>query len=289
MRKFNIVLPIISIFLVTAELCNAQGIDALYPPLINGRPDFSGVRFGVQNEKGRFQGKRPSVMKRGFIVRYEIPPGHHSLPPDINLYLAKDRPAEAEIEEDEKDTMIRYVRTLDDLKGFVKIRTETDALEFLRFGSCAYHMYKFSTQIEEIYCISDTSILPSRKDHESVFWATVDQCRRFNLTPVRILNPLTPKERRELEDDESDDDREEGKKSRRRGGSKRFFLIERTVDPGNGSPLLNPRRNPNPYRIVEEVGPEGQWRIVSAQEIPIPAVEYKKLIRQSSLLELFPE
>lgn len=279
--KIKLILAVGLLFCVGDGICMADSLEMFYPPLINGKPDFSGKRFTVRDARGIFKGKRPSMMKKGFICRYETPPGHHSLPPHVNLYLARDTEEEDEIDvEDSKDTLIKYVHTLNDLKGFVRIRSETDALEFLRFGSCGYNYTKFSTVFEELFCIRDTSVLPSEKDNPALEWATEEQCRRFNFSPPKILNPMTTKERKEME--KGEDNEKGSKEGRQRGKAKRGFLIERTVEIGPHS-TLETSDSDIVFRVLEEVGPEGQWRIVSSTLIPISQKDYDIILFQSNL------
>lgn len=289
-------------FYFYAGISAAQNLEAFYPPILNGKVDFKGLRFIIRDETGRVKGSRPSVMRDKFILNIEGPLGDLPAPGTGRYFLKRDNikkhggkgdgreddkgEGELEKEDEGSDTLIRYVRTLDDLQGFVKIRTETAALEFLRFGSSLIGYQFFDPNIREVYCIrtEDTSLLPDPivpKVPRNAMWATMEECQRFGFFPPKILNPLTPKESAKIEKKENRAEKEieDTKRADRQGKDKRFFLIERTVHAsGFGRAPLIGRGKSMFLHITEEVGPEGQWRIVTTQQIPLSAVDSRQII-----------
>lgn len=272
-------------FIISAGHLPLQAQESFYPPLLDGKPDFEGLRFIVRDEEGIGRGYHPNVMLHGFILKREGPPVDDPVLGSKRYYLARDRNVLNEGKEEGKkdkdnDTLIQYVRTLNDLQGFVRIRTEKDALEFVRFGSSLIGYQLFDPKIEEIYCLVDTSLLPDPKRDipPNINWSTLDDCQRLNLSPPKILNPLTRKERSELSEgaDEGEAHSTDGAKSRKRRKAKKFFLIERTVIASLRSSLLRPGEV-KVLRITEEVGSDGQWRVVATQEIPLSDEDFSKI------------
>ncbi len=267
-------LSICLFFFLKFQFCVCVHAEELhYPPRLErlkGRIDFAGERFLVVDRARRLSGlKAPSpLMKKNVMILYERRNYHQRIARPRDMYLVKLKrgmnsgsPTDSfQIILNDGDTLIRKVRTLNDLRGFVKIRTETDALEFVRLGSSVLGGRQFEERIQEVFCIR---VEDTGKIDDLVTWGTVDECRRVGFAPPNIIN-LSPTRRSHT--DKGKDKNDEDEKGRDQEDDGPFFHITRIV-------FSSKDKIHEFLRLTEEVGPAGQWRIVFRQSLGPPNVE----------------
>lgn len=268
------------VFIICFTLVESLSAEELhYPPLFDGRIDFSGERYSMGDDSTRLYGfhlKRP-IMKEQFFILKESRKYHEFIPEPRKMYLVRikkqtkvaKRANRFEIRLAEGDTLIRQVKTLHDLRGIVKIRTETDALEFVRLGSNTLWSRLFEPRIEEVFCIRTED---SKGVDFMVDWGTTKECQMVGFHPPVVVN-LTPKrgktgeresekhdDNQDRKNNDDDDDEMEDEKE----GS--YFHVTRTV--------YSMKDNFHQFlRVTEEVGPEGQWRLLSEKFLAKPNAE----------------
>lgn len=253
------------IFLMKSFAYSAD-VTEFYPPKFGTRIDFEGYRFGLRDDSGNFLGDRVATMKKTVAVVIEQRrPYVKYIPRTHKLYLAK-LPQKNKLGEEKRknDTdLIKYVQTLNDLRGFVKIRTETDALEYVRFGSSLFGMEIQNPWLEELFCVRRSD---SAGIDDDVYWGTEAECAEFGfrLPEIEMIDErdmTISDEDKNLESDDKDyggmikERGDEGRKKDR----KRWFRITRTVH--------YYRERVAFQRVTEEVGPAGQWRIIKKEPI----------------------
>lgn len=176
---------------VVAFLIGSQysmGQDLLPPNL-----DFEGLRFrdaAFDNVSivildgdidGRYTGYKIPFLKKGYKIEDD-----HNLPlgggdpiyrkPVINpvKYLIKEEKVKGGSRFFRR---VKKIETLNDLKGFVRIRTAHEALEYLRLTTSMITHSKFRHAMEEIYCVSNFVETAPEFQHKPV--APMAECKQY--------------------------------------------------------------------------------------------------------------
>lgn len=178
---------------------------------------------------------------------------------------------------------IREVKTLNDVAGFVTIKNKKDAIEYVRMASSRLTSFYFLPRMKELYCVRE---LPPRV---VASMGTLDECAQFGLKQpavkklkipeVRIesdtsgfrlkLTTKSAKDKIAVEDDENevDDDGNEGKEGKDR--DRIVFRVTRNVVIDSELGI---------FRVTEEVGQNGEWRIVNKRLIQPFSEQIRKLL-----------
>src|SRR3989338_1621698 len=272
MRIVRIFLLCMSIGVLSVQASSAENL--WYPSVVGGHIDFAGMRFhriDRSTKKAGLHLSRP-MMKEKVLILVENKSGHMKggalwgVPPKMYLVKIQKQSKEArragrfDIKLVEGDTLIRPVQTLNDLRGYVKIRTETDALDFVRLGSSMLWASSFEHDFEEVFCVRPEDTKGMDPD---VMWGTTDECRGVGFAAPQIV-PLV-RESPRSDDAEKDvrkqrgADGDDGEPSKETEDDEEnlFFLITRNV--------YSTKNNIHQFlRVTEEVGSKGQWRLLSS-------------------------
>lgn len=238
-------------------------------------PDYAGRRFTSGNDFGSHYTLVSHLFREGFAL-YKIPSidtnrikiqGHRPIK-IRRIYLGKDRGKFLPPE------LLKEIKTLNDLVGFIHVKNKKDAIEYVRLGSSALTGRYFELWPEELFCVSEVQPLSNGQT------MTFEECaqlgfgepevRKIKKEKVRIESDKTTRRfkmradsPKEEEDDGDDEDVDTDVKS---------YLITRNVSVDTGPEI-------GFYRQTEEVGPNGEWRIVDKKRVNL--LEVKKRPRNN--------
>lgn len=239
-------------FFVFVGNANANG-ERLLPPLFKQKIDFDGHRYIDRDDSGFFRGLKSDVFKKKIRLILEPNPFAHGR---IQGYPKLSGVKWILLKEphDEKKTLVKkQVRSLADLQGSAKINTESDALEFVRIASSRFAHIYFDTPVEEVFCVDDIdtssrSLLASHAD-----------CLALGFGPVEVKKgPHHNKKNRNKHSERNDDANEQDDENGAESEGENFFIIKR---------VLYSYKHNGFFRTTEEVGPAGQWRVLSEEFI----------------------
>lgn len=240
--------------IVCVPVCDANGSNPYFLPAVDGKLNFDGGRFTDRDETGTVRGYKSTVFKKGYRLIFDpnpFSPGFVGYPnfSAIKLFLVKDRDTSGQREKDTEQRKLREIRGLADLQGFVRIKSETDAFEFLRLASSRFTR-RFNSRIQEVFCVD--AVDPNVRSLQ----VTHSECMIYGFRHPQI-------QRVSREEPEKEKNAKDGVKQGRDAENKDteagdFFLVTRTIYSSNARGFV---------RLTEEVGPAGQWRIVKEELI----------------------
>lgn len=279
MRKWSVCVVFVTVFawLYVSDVCASNKFVMRFaPPHFKNQIDYEGIRFrwtGNYNFGGHGVGigLQANILKSSYrllerpnlITDYSpIFDAHRGVDPVLYLVKLIDRTENVKGHSRVPDTwlVLRRISSLNDLRGYVHIRTVKDALEFLRLGSAFYTHTRVhgSIQFQEVFCTNDLH------GKTGAILVTDEDCRLYGFTPVEVLSAHMPWE---FEDNLPEDvygkpvgssihEREPA--DTRPDPIAKIYRIRRTVYSNMLGKFL---------QITEEVGTDGSWRIADTRTI----------------------
>lgn len=258
---------------------------------IKEEPDYSGRRFTSINVAGTHHILKSRLFRGGYAlykIALDTPPSHHVIVkgktytiggPGMfvrsTIFLGKERTSDTGATLTPE--LIREVKTLNDISGFVDIRNKKDAVEYVRLGSSDLTASYFLPYMKEIFCASDDVSEPD------VLAET--ECKRLGLdsprvktshgTKIKIESDESGKRKRlKIDSTKSDDHEEDDGEGEDANNRSKSFLVTRNVVSHRDGAI---------YRIIEEVGKMGEWKVVEKKQLHSMTLELRRLLSHRNM------